>query len=147
MLRYSRLHLTPEIVAGWQHDLWCAIRENKECCGFLIGRVYDEEGALAIDAIGVRNSSPESNRFLIPFHIKNQLIYVSRKRGLDIIGVYHCHIHSGPFPSYGDRNAIANSDIPWIILSPGRKTDQIAFAAYQPMTAKPIQVEVRRSGM
>jgi proteasome lid subunit RPN8/RPN11 len=80
-------------------DVLAHAREEapRECCGMLIGR--DHEITRSVRA---RNLAEGHSRFLIDPRDHIQAIRSARTSGLDVVGFYHSHPRSRPFPSPTD---------------------------------------------
>ena len=69
----------------------------RECCGVLIGNDTD-----IVEAFGTRNIAASPDRFLVDPSDHFQAVRRARECGLEILGFYHSHPHSPPYPSPTD---------------------------------------------
>ena len=70
----------------------------EECCGLLLGR-----GDAILEAVRARNAaSSPTTRFLVEPKDHIDARREARTRGLDVVGFYHSHPHSGAVPSPTD---------------------------------------------
>ncbi len=86
--------------------------EPAECCGVLLGT----PGAIA-EAAPTRNLADDPNRFLIDPEQHIAARREGRRRGLDVVGFYHSHPHSGAVPSATDLAEAAYPDHLYAIVS------------------------------
>lgn len=86
-----------------------------ECCGLLIGA-----GGAIDECVRARNLRASPTTYLLDpaAHIAaNRRL---RGTGRSVIGVYHSHPGSAPFPSDTDRAEALYPEFIWLIVSPGR---------------------------
>ncbi len=96
------------LVLQTQHDQ--AIREHgeraypNECCGFLLGRIKDEQFQVVrvLPATNMRGEEEQHNRFIITPEASFIAEKEARREGLDIIGHYHSHPDHPSRPSQYD---------------------------------------------
>jgi proteasome lid subunit RPN8/RPN11 len=94
-----------------------------ECCGLLVGRLPEPttpavtpHGFEVVDAIPARNAAIDAeHRFLVEPRDYFDTIRAARRRGLQVIGVYHSHPRSSATPSATDR-AEGFSDFVFLIV-------------------------------
>ena len=77
-----------------------------ECCGLLIG---PRGGDAIVASRPAANLSPTPNRFELDPQAHVRALRETRATGLDVIGFYHSHPASAPFPSATD---LAESSYP-----------------------------------
>jgi proteasome lid subunit RPN8/RPN11 len=68
-----------------------------ECCGVLLG-TSDH----ITRAIRARNIAESATRFLLDPHAHIEARRTARNQGLQVVGFYHSHPHSQPYPSATD---------------------------------------------
>ena len=76
----------------------------RECCGILVGRAGEIQRALP-----ARNLAESPTRFEIDPRDHFAAIHAARSEGLEVLGFYHSHPHSDPWPSETDF-AASNDD-------------------------------------
>jgi proteasome lid subunit RPN8/RPN11 len=69
----------------------------RECCGVLIGNGTD-----IVEALRTRNIDESPDRFLIDPRDHFHAVRRARECGLEVLGFYHSHPHSPPYPSPTD---------------------------------------------
>lgn len=77
-----------------------------ECCGVLVGRV-EGESRIAVEAArtGNLNTTRAHDRFELDPKDYMRIDLAARKRGLDIVGIYHSHPDHPARPSETDLKA------------------------------------------
>jgi proteasome lid subunit RPN8/RPN11 len=83
-----------------------------ECCGILLGA-----GRLIVEAVPARNLSPHPTRFLIDPKDHIDTRRDARARGLEVLGFYHSHPHSPPWPSETDTSEACYDEAVHLIVS------------------------------
>lgn len=80
-------------------DIVAHARESRprECCGLLTGK--DDQ---IVGTVRARNVADLPTRFLIDPHDHLAALRSARSTGLDVVGFYHSHPHSGAYPSPTD---------------------------------------------
>jgi proteasome lid subunit RPN8/RPN11 len=68
-----------------------------ECCGLLLGT-----SARITQAVRSLNIAKSATRFLLDPHTHIEARRTARNQGLQVIGFYHSHPHSQPYPSATD---------------------------------------------
>lgn len=77
----------------------------EECCGLLLGTVADGSKSVAdLRPVGNAREDSPRNRYLIEPRDLLQVEGEARRRGLDIVGVYHSHPDHPARPSEFDRD-------------------------------------------
>ena len=79
----------------------------RECCGALLGRVSQNNGASkeVAHTVALANTTPEmaERRYLISSLTVREIERVAEGKGLEIVGFYHSHPDHPPVPSDVDR--------------------------------------------
>ena len=83
-----------------------------ECCGMLIGT-----GAAIDEAVPAKNAAARSTRFLIDPKDHIDARRDARRRGLEVLGFYHSHPQSPPWPSATDVAEAAYPEVVHLIVS------------------------------
>jgi [CysO sulfur-carrier protein]-S-L-cysteine hydrolase len=83
-----------------------------ECCGMLLGTTSVIE-----EAIRANNIAASPARFLIDPRDHIDARRAARARGVDVIGFYHSHPHSPPWPSPTDLAEAAYPEAVYLIVS------------------------------
>jgi proteasome lid subunit RPN8/RPN11 len=108
-------------------DMVAHAREEapRECCGLLIG-----EGTFIDESVRIRNVDARPTRYQLD--PAEQIATNRRLRGTArrVIGCYHSHPHSPPFPSDTDRAEAYYPEFVWLIVSLSAPVDP-AIAAYR----------------
>jgi proteasome lid subunit RPN8/RPN11 len=91
-----------------------------ECCGLLIG-----SSAEIVEAVAARNSAADPRRrYVIDPQDHLQALRAARRRGLDVVGAYHSHVHSEARPSPTDA-AEAFGDFLFVIVGLGHDPPEV----------------------
>jgi proteasome lid subunit RPN8/RPN11 len=85
--------------------------QPRECCGVLIGR-----GDEIVDVTRAKNLHASATRYEIDPRDHFHAIKTARARGLSIVGFYHSHPHSLPYPSATDRSEATADDVLYVIV-------------------------------
>ena len=100
-----------------------------ECCALLIGKNntsanikgnLKESNIFVNDIIVMRNSDMSTVTFSIDPQELIDAYQVAEKRKLCVVGIFHSHPTSSPFPSMTDRKYMEINPIIWLIYSPAR---------------------------
>ena len=83
-----------------------------ECCGILVG-----SGGSIDQAVAARNLDDRPTRFLIDPKDHLDARREARRRGLEVIGFYHSHPHSPPWPSPSDLTEATYASALYLIVS------------------------------
>lgn len=77
----------------------------EECCGTLLGRDEDDGTRVIVDVLPVENTKGEERerRYLIEPRALLDAERDARRRGLDVVGIYHSHPNHPSRPSEFDR--------------------------------------------
>jgi proteasome lid subunit RPN8/RPN11 len=84
----------------------------RECCGVLLGRAGE-----VLEAVAAANVAGSPDRFLLDPKDHIAARRDGRARGLDVVGFYHSHPHSGPRPSRTDLAEAAYPGHLYLIVS------------------------------
>ena len=85
----------------------------RECCGLLIGR----RGAISRN-VRTRNADTRPTRYLIDPADHFRAIHSARSEGAEVIGAYHSHPASAPWPSPTDiSEANSGPEFLYVIVS------------------------------
>jgi len=84
-----------------------------ECCGMLVGRGT----TIAESAPAANVADRASVRYLIDPRDHIDAIKHARERHLDVLGFYHSHPHTSPWPSSADVTEAAYPDAVYLIVS------------------------------
>ncbi|HZU35106.1 MAG TPA: M67 family metallopeptidase [Gemmataceae bacterium] len=99
-----------------------------ECCGLLAGRFHDEPSGARIGLVVERYPLVNALASPVEFESEPRSMFEAeremRRRGLEILAVYHSHPTSAAVPSHKDRARNYSPDIVNLIIS---------FAGPQPM--------------
>ena len=90
-----------------------------ECCGLLIGAA-DGADTLLTRAWPARNLRQSRTRYLIDPADHFAAIRAARGTGLSVVGAYHSHPASPPFPSATDVREADDAALLYLIASPAR---------------------------
>ena len=82
-----------------------------ECCGVLLGA--SDRITLAVRA---RNIAESPSRFLIDPQTHIEARRAARNAGLEVVGFYHSHPHSRPYPSPTDLSEAAYPECVHLIV-------------------------------
>ena len=116
----------------------------EECCGFLLGHIGERTGV--IEAHRAKNVAVEdrARRYMVDPLELLRADDEARKRGLDLVGIYHSHPNHPAVPSEFDRSRAT----PWylyLILSiVDRDPREIAAWRFDEPTKRFEKEEVRR---
>jgi len=113
-------HVLDAIVAHAQAEL------PNECCGLLIGA-----GLTIHRAVGTRNLASSPTRYLVDPNDHFQAIRSARAEGLKVIGAYHSHPGSPPFPSPRDLAEAHFPDFVHVIVSVAQTGERGDVRAYR----------------
>jgi proteasome lid subunit RPN8/RPN11 len=97
-----------------------AAARPRECCGVLLGRGDD-----IIEAVAARNLADDPNRFLVDPKAHIDARRDGRARGLEVVGFYHSHPHSGALPSVTDLAEAAYPELLYLIVSVDREPAEV----------------------
>jgi proteasome lid subunit RPN8/RPN11 len=86
--------------------------QPSECCGILIG-----SGGSIDQAVAARNLDDRPTRFLIDPKDHIDARREAGRRGLEVIGFYHSHPSSPPWPSPSDLTEATYADALYLIVS------------------------------
>jgi proteasome lid subunit RPN8/RPN11 len=115
-----------EVAAELRRDLLlqCGAAAPRECCGFLLGA---SRGGRHVARRVVATSNPVAapGGFAIPDHELRRVRRVAADAGLDILAVYHSHPSGSLELSERDREALAHSEWPWIVVAPDPAGDGV----------------------
>lgn len=88
-----------------------------ECCGVLIG-----VPGQVMESRRAANLADRPTRFLLDPRAHLEALRDSRRRGLEVVGFYHSHPHSGPVPSPTDVAEASYGDYCHVIVGLGGDT-------------------------
>lgn len=109
-----------------------------ECCGLLIGAA-DGAGTHLTRAWPARNLRQSRSRYLIDPADHFAAIRAARGAGLSVVGAYHSHPASPPFPSATDVREADDAALLYLIASPARaEVRAFRLAAGR---ARPVELE------
>ena len=83
-----------------------------ECCGVLLGTAAE-----VVAAVPARNIADRPHRFLIDPKDHIDARRTAHRRGLEVVGFYHSHPHSDPYPSPTDKAEATYPDAISLIVS------------------------------
>lgn len=139
--RRATLTLGPRPIADLAEAVEAAGPE--EVCGVLLGRAAD--GAVAVEAIlPTRNAFAGPGGFVIPDAELRRASLAARRLDLEVVGIYHGHPGGAVALSPADRDALACSPLPWLVVArgvAGPGGSAVKLAAYAPRTGGPMIVE------
>lgn len=109
-----------------------------ECCGLLIGK----ESTIA-EAVPTKNLSEDPARFLIDpkDHIEGRRD--ARRCGLDVVGFYHSHPYSAPWPSPTDREQATYTDHVYLIVSVATETPEARLFRFESEGFVEVPLEIQ----
>lgn len=114
----------------------CYSSEQMEACGVLIGR--RENGMAEVsEVVPVENIKKSPDRFTVDPESLYAVWNRVEEEGKDLIGNYHSHPRSGPYPSGLDIENMRYSGFVWVIV--GKDKDAKAFT-YED-TLKEVTIE------
>ena len=87
----------------------------RECCDILVGT-----REAVVEAVQTRNLAREPTRFLIDPRGHIEARRDARRRGLKVVGFYHSHPQTAPYPSPRDLTEASYSDCLYLIVSVAR---------------------------
>ena len=103
----------------------------EECCGLLLGSLQNGENAVAdARAVENRNENRRVDRYVIDPNDYRMIDLQARKRGLDIVGIYHSHPDHPAEPSQTDLEQATFPGYTYVIVSvvDGRSADLTAWS-------------------
>jgi proteasome lid subunit RPN8/RPN11 len=108
-----------------------------ECCGVLVGR----ERAI-LESCRAHNLADDPNRFLIDPRDHIEARRTARDRGLDVVGFYHSHPRSAPYPSPTDVAEATYPECVYLIVSldPGPPAARLFNIAGNRVDELPLRV-------
>ena len=116
----SRMKLQQEIVISKNHIDILTRHAKKgapnESCAILFGRI-DGKKTIISDIFLTENTENSPVTFTISNQELIQAYDEAEKRKLDVIGIFHSHPHSAPYPSATDKKYMETNPVPWIIFS------------------------------
>ena len=108
-----------------------------EACALLFGK--KENDKLLVKEVFLAKNIEESP---VNFTISNEQLILGYKEaeenGLDVIGIFHSHPNSEPYPSVTDKKFMAINPVAWVILSDITKS----FKAFM-FESKVIEIPIR----
>ncbi|HXV66115.1 MAG TPA: M67 family metallopeptidase [Nitrosopumilaceae archaeon] len=111
-------------------------KQPNEACALLIGNKQNDK--LVVREIFFTKNIEESP---INFTISNEELIIgyrmAEEKKLEVIGIFHSHPNSEPFPSETDRKFMEINPVPWVIFSNRTKN----FKAYI-FDSKIIEVQI-----
>ena len=114
----------------------------RECCGILIGRAGEIHRA-----VRARNLAESATRFEIDPRDHLVAIHAARSEGLEVVGFYHSHPHSDPWPS--ETDLAESNDARAVHLIVGLKNDEPVMKLFrldeQSAEELPLQTRVSAS--
>ncbi len=91
-------------------------KKPNECCALLFGK--KENDKIRVNEIFIAENIEKSP---VNFTISNeQLIHgykMAEDKGLEVIGIFHSHPDSDPYPSATDKKFMVINPVPWVIFS------------------------------
>ncbi len=91
-------------------------KKPNECCALLFGK--KENDKIRVNEIFIAENIEKSP---VNFTISNeQLIHgykMAEDKGLEVIGIFHSHPDSDPYPSDTDKKFMVINPVPWVIFS------------------------------
>ncbi len=91
-------------------------KKPNECCALLFGK--KENDKIRVNEIFIAENIDKSP---VNFTISNeQLIHgykMAEDKGLEVIGIFHSHPDSDPYPSDTDKKFMVINPVPWVIFS------------------------------
>jgi len=94
----------------------------RECCGILLGTA-----AKIVEAVPATNRARSPNRFLIDPKDHIDARRKARHDALSVVGFYHSHPHSEPYPSESDKAEATYVDSIYVIVGGGDFSTLRAF--------------------
>jgi len=91
-------------------------KKPNECCALLFGK--KENDKIRVNEIFIVENIEKSP---IAFTISNEQLIQGYKmaedKGLEVIGIFHSHPDSDPYPSDTDKKFMVINPVPWVIFS------------------------------
>lgn len=91
-------------------------KNPNESCALLFGR--KDSSSLLVDEVFIAKNIDDSQ---VNFTISNeQLIQgykIAEEKGLEVIGIFHSHPNSEPYPSLTDKKFMEINPVSWVIFS------------------------------
>lgn len=117
-ISYCRIILQIVLTKQQQEILSREANEKKpnESCALLFGRI-DNEKIKVSEIFPAENIEKSSTNFTIS---NEQLIKgykIAEEKGLDVIGIFHSHPYSEPYPSESDKKFMKINPVAWVIFS------------------------------
>ena len=112
-----------------------------ECCGFLLG-MRQGDSLRVVEALPAANTASGRNRYRIAPEAALEAELHSRRRGLEVIAIYHSHPETGAFPSAVDRDEAIPGTV-HVIAGRGEGVELRAWALHDSRACDPVPM---RSG-
>ena len=91
-------------------------KKPNECCALLFGK--KENDKIRVNEIFIAENIEKSP---VNFTISNEQLIQGYKmaedKGLEVIGIFHSHPDSDPYPSDTDKKFMVINPVPWVIFS------------------------------
>ena len=91
-------------------------RKPNECCALLFGKKDNDK--IRVNEIFIADNIEKSP---VNFTISNEQLIQGYKmaedKGLEVIGIFHSHPDSDPYPSATDKKFMVINPVPWVIFS------------------------------
>ncbi len=110
------------------------LREDEEVCGFLLG--LEGEDFRVLDVVFARNELHSPTSFRINPREVLEIMERAEGRGLQLVGIFHSHLHCPPIPSPDDLRGMELWNVPWLI------TDGREMRAWILKDGKVVEVEL-----
>ena len=91
-----------------------------------------------------RNAFAGRGGFAIPDAELQRARLAARRENLEVVGIYHAHPGGSVALGPADREGLARSPLPWLVVAREAGTSgdpSLKFAAHAPRTARSIQVD------
>ena len=109
-----------------------------ECCGILGGK-----NGTVHRAFKLKNDEQSSVRYSMSPQEQLRVFEEMEKESLDMVGIYHSHPHTIPFPSETDVKLMFYPDISSVIISlKDEKAPVVRAFQIRPEAIYPVEVEV-----
>jgi [CysO sulfur-carrier protein]-S-L-cysteine hydrolase len=91
-------------------------KKPNECCALLFGKKDNDK--IRVNEIFIAENIEKSP---VNFTISNEQLIQGYKmaedKGLEVIGIFHSHPDSDPYPSATDKKFMVINPVPWVIFS------------------------------
>ena len=91
-------------------------KKPNECCALLFGKKDNDK--IRVNEIFIAENIEKSP---VNFTISNEQLIrgykMAEDKGLEVIGIFHSHPDSNPYPSATDKKFMVINPVPWVIFS------------------------------